>query len=283
LTVLSSDGASEVVRNGTRTVVEAGTTVKGLTGIDIPALISSAIGSAPWASGSSGPRPGGTSGTGGTPGGGGGTGTGGTGSRPKRPSGRGPAAGSQAGSERAAPGQPVTSAAEARAALDRAEESFARAGERIGHLDTPPPASPTGAPEPGGSRVAAAEAVTAAEAAALGAQASAAEVAGALSPVVPEARATAESAAREAATTAGEMTMSEAAHRLAAALQAVPGVDRYGALRLMELERSGPGPLRTLWHAAAGELESRYGDVTIGEFLDRARGRSSGGGATPTH
>jgi hypothetical protein len=79
------------------------------------------------------------------------------------------------------------------------------------------------------------------------------------------------------------MTMSEAAQHLAAALQAVPGVDRYGALRLIDLERSGPGPLRTLWHAAAGELESRYGDVTIGEFLDRARGRSSGGGASPTH
>jgi hypothetical protein len=104
-----------------------------------------------------------------------------------------------------------------------------------------------------------------------------------VNPIVPGVQAPAEATAREAAMTAGEMTISEAAQHLAAALQAVPGVDQYGALRLIDLERSGPGPLRTLWHAAAGELESRYGDVTIGEFLDRARGRSSGGGATPPH
>lgn len=280
LTVLSSDGASEVVRNGTRTVVEAGTAVKGLTGIDIPGLISSAIGSSPWAAGASGQRPGGT---GGAPRGGGGGGTGGTGSRPKRPSGRGPAATSRAEAERGAAGTVVTSAAEARAALDRAEETFARAGERIGHRETPAPTASTGEPEPAGTPAAAGEAETAAQAASLGAQAAAAELASAVSPVVPEVQATAEAKARDAVTPAGEMTMSEAAQRLASALQAVPGVDRYGTLRLMELERSGPGPLRTLWHAAAGELGSRYGDVTIREFLDRARGRSSGGGAAPTH
>src|SRR6185295_16239238 len=135
LTVLSTDGASEIVRNGTRTVVE------GLTGLDIPALISGAIGSSPWASGASGQKPGGT---GGTPrGGGGGGGTAGTSSRPKRPAGRGTSTTSQAEAEQATAGAPVTSAAGARAALDRAEEAFAQAGERIGHPDTPPPAAPT--------------------------------------------------------------------------------------------------------------------------------------------
>ena len=44
LTVLSTDGASELVRNGTRTVAEASAVVKGVTGIDIPALIGSAMG-----------------------------------------------------------------------------------------------------------------------------------------------------------------------------------------------------------------------------------------------
>ncbi len=56
LTVLSNDGASDVVRNVTRTVAEAGTTVKGLTGIDIPAIISQAMG------GTGGPAGGGTGG-----------------------------------------------------------------------------------------------------------------------------------------------------------------------------------------------------------------------------
>ncbi len=44
MTVLSNDGASDVVRNVTRTVSEANATVKGLTGIDIPALINDAVG-----------------------------------------------------------------------------------------------------------------------------------------------------------------------------------------------------------------------------------------------
>jgi len=46
LTVLSNDGASELVRNTTRTVTEATATVKGLTGLDVPALISNAMGGA---------------------------------------------------------------------------------------------------------------------------------------------------------------------------------------------------------------------------------------------
>ncbi|MGH2384801.1 MAG: flotillin family protein [Candidatus Limnocylindria bacterium] len=44
LTVLSSDGASDVVRTTTRTVAEAGAAVKGLTGLDIPTLINDAVG-----------------------------------------------------------------------------------------------------------------------------------------------------------------------------------------------------------------------------------------------
>lgn len=44
LTVLSSDGASDVVRTTTRTVAEAGAAVKGLTGLDVPELIRGAVG-----------------------------------------------------------------------------------------------------------------------------------------------------------------------------------------------------------------------------------------------
>ncbi|HEX2844497.1 MAG TPA: flotillin domain-containing protein, partial [Candidatus Limnocylindria bacterium] len=44
LTVLSSDGASEVVKTTTRTVAEAGAAVKSLTGLDVPALINEAVG-----------------------------------------------------------------------------------------------------------------------------------------------------------------------------------------------------------------------------------------------
>jgi len=44
LTVLSSDGASELVKTTTRTVAEAGAAVKSLTGLDVPSLISEAVG-----------------------------------------------------------------------------------------------------------------------------------------------------------------------------------------------------------------------------------------------
>src|SRR5918997_90599 len=67
LTVLSADGASDVVRNATRTVTETGTVVKGLTGIDVPALISNAMGGAFGGRGDG--RPDGGPGGGGTGGG----------------------------------------------------------------------------------------------------------------------------------------------------------------------------------------------------------------------
>src|SRR5688500_2979237 len=83
LTVLSNDGASELVKNTTRTVTEASATVKGLTGLDVPALISNAMGGA-MDGGMGKPRGGGSGGSGGA-GGPGGSGGGGGSERPTRP------------------------------------------------------------------------------------------------------------------------------------------------------------------------------------------------------
>jgi len=44
LTVLSNDGASEVVKNATRAIVESTTAIKGLTGLDVPNLVGGALG-----------------------------------------------------------------------------------------------------------------------------------------------------------------------------------------------------------------------------------------------
>jgi flotillin len=44
LTVLSTDGATDVVRTTTDTLSQASTAIKGLTGIDLPAVISNALG-----------------------------------------------------------------------------------------------------------------------------------------------------------------------------------------------------------------------------------------------
>jgi flotillin len=44
LTVMSADGASEIVRNATRAVIESTTAIKGLTGLDVPNLVGGALG-----------------------------------------------------------------------------------------------------------------------------------------------------------------------------------------------------------------------------------------------
>jgi len=44
LTVMSADGASDLVRNATRAMVESTTAIKGLTGLDVPSLIGGAMG-----------------------------------------------------------------------------------------------------------------------------------------------------------------------------------------------------------------------------------------------
>jgi flotillin len=44
LTVMSADGASDLVRNATRAMIESTTAIKGLTGLDVPNLIGGALG-----------------------------------------------------------------------------------------------------------------------------------------------------------------------------------------------------------------------------------------------
>jgi hypothetical protein len=66
-----------------------------------------------------------------------------------------------------------------------------------------------------------------------------------------------------------ETTVDDAATRLASDLRAVPGIERFAGVRLSELERSGPRPLRTMWRIAREQLDERYGQLTIGELIDR--------------
>jgi hypothetical protein len=65
-----------------------------------------------------------------------------------------------------------------------------------------------------------------------------------------------------------ETTVDEAAQRLATDLRAIPGIERFAAVRLAELERSGPRPLRTMWRIAREHLDAQYGQLTIGELLE---------------
>jgi len=118
LTVLSNDGASELVRNTTRTVTEASATVKGLTGLDVPALINDAMGGATRGGGSA------------AAGGGGGTG---------RPAARSTSPGAPAPPRTEAPQPPasagqrrqVESVADANAAIEDASQRIRAAATAV--------------------------------------------------------------------------------------------------------------------------------------------------------
>ena len=255
LTILSNDGASEMVKNTTRTVAEASATVKGLTGIDVPALLGTAMGGS-WerGGGEGGPRGGGA--------GGGGTGRGGGGtSRPRTP--RPPAGG------RGAPAPASARGAEARTAAESAEPAAEEAGSA-------PPIDPTAAFDRATEAIARAGRSTPAAADAASGPAVA-------TPVVPP-PATASAAAPAAAAPAApatlpavaglgrESTLDDAVAALAGDLRAVPGIERFGRMRLADLDRTGPRPLRTMWRIARDRLDERYGQLTIGEIIDRYKG-----------
>ncbi len=251
LTVLSTDGASELVRNGTRTVAEASAVVKGVTGIDIPSLIGSAMGGR-----LGGGDQGGGGGTEGGPtdgGGGGGGGSRGGGGRSTRgrspkPTAPAPAAASAQAGGATAPESSAQQAAawgqppDAAGAMSRADAAIRRASEAAGGAlaGEPPvtarPASATFTPT---------------------------------SPASPPTAPPAQAASPAQSPVSRDTTINAAAQRLARDLQAIPGIERFGALRLGELERAGPRPLRTMWRIARDDLDERYGQMTIGEILDR--------------
>ena len=250
LTVLSNDGASDMVRNVTRTVTEAGATVKGLTGIDIPAMLGQAMGGA----GSGGPTSGGPKPrrSGGSTGGGS---TGGAASR-----GTATTAGPAAASSRAstAPASPVAPAPAA--PRPAAGSTTASAATSTGTREGAPPRFTT--PEAVDAAIADAErAVRAASAQATPRTDTAA------GPARPAPTAGAPRPASIDITR--ETTVDDAATRLASDLRGVPGIERFAAVRLEELERSGPRPLRTMWRIALEQLGERYGQLTIGELIDR--------------
>ncbi len=242
LTVLSNDGASDVVKNVTRTVTEAGTTVKGLTGIDIPAMLSQAMGGA--MKGGDQPTPPTTGGGGGgrarpaTPRAGGPAPSGGT-----PPSGAPPSGGASASEAAARPtGRPATGSPPATV-----------------NLTTPAP-SPTEAPV--APRFESQEQIDAA-------LEDADRAMRAASRSTPRTD-TAVGPARPASfDITGETTVDAAARQLAVDLRQIPGIERFATVQLATLERSGPRPLRTMWRVARERLDERYGQMTIGELMER--------------
>ena len=266
LTVISTDGASDVVKNVTRTVTEAGATVKGLTGIDIPDLLNKAVGGAGGTGGTgSGPRPPKP------PRGSGGSSSGGSSSGGSASSG-----GASAGPGRAGASASAT-AAEATTLPTTPSTPPTPSEPAWGSRPlTPPSAAALAGPTPGSSappRFDGPDAVDAALASADQAIRRAATAAvprndTAVGPARP-----ARAVALEAAGLEESTTVDVAVAQLANQFRAVPGIERFAPLRLAELDKSGPRPLRTMWRIAKGQLDDRYGQLTIGELIDRYSGR----------
>jgi flotillin len=236
LTVLSNDGASDVVKTVTRTVTEANATVKGLTGIDIPALVGDAMGdSGRWGGGGA-PSPGGRTPRKRGPSGGSGptgaAGTGGQGSSDTAAAGAGPGSGGTESVERAV-----------RAGTETVDAALASADRAIRAATAPPAVVATP--------------VTATPAA---------RTDRAAGPARPAARPPA------SAEITRETTLDEAAGRLASDLRAIPGIERFAMTRLADLETGGPRPLRSMWRISRERLEQRYGQLTIGELIERYGG-----------
>ena len=103
----------------------------------------------------------------------------------------------------------------------------------------------------------------------------------AIGPATPSSAATSGRSTAPASTPAAggvtrETTLDDAAKALADDLMRIPGIQRFGAMRLADLETSGPRPLRTMWRIARDRLRRDYGELTIGEIIDRYRGGGGG-------
>ena len=218
LTVMSADGASDIVRNATRAVVESTTAIKGLTGLDVPGLIGGALGRGFGDRLRSGE--------------GEGVGNGDTGSAAERIS------------EIAAHGlttmkaHAAETAAAAKAAVDDA------------------------------AATAAAEAARAQEIAAKAAAASAPQADKAKA-AVEKAATAGWSAVPQSKPGESEGNLGQWAKWLADQLRRVPDIQVYDALHLSELETRGPASARAVWGTARQVLAKDYGQLTIGDLLQR--------------
>ena len=188
LTIMSTDGASEMVKNTTRVVAESATAIKGLTGLDVPNLIGSAM------------RSGGLAG------------------------------------------------------LRRGED-----GERGGNAKPSP--TPTA-----GSTATTPPAAAAAPTTATNGQSTTTP------PTMQSATAAAAAATAAAVTTAKtglEAAEDDAARLLAKKFREIPNVSDYAHLRVSEVGRTGPRPMRILWRIAETQVGKRYGAMTVGELMSR--------------
>jgi len=237
LTVMSADGASDIVKNATRAMIESTTAIKGLTGLDVPSLIGGAMGR-------------------------------GFGERLRTGDGEGGSASGSAAdriSEIAGEGLSTLKAARAEAAAkaaEAAEEAKAAAHEAE--------AKATAGMQKAEDEAAKAQAVAGALKAA-----GASKVAAAADKVTatPQAWGTVSQSKPDGMQGVGPSAgnVEQWAKWLAGQLSQVPQIQVYGALRLSDLAEKGPLPARAVWQTAQAVLGKDYSAITVSDLLNRFR------------
>ena len=238
LTVMSADGASDIVKNATRAMIESTTAIKGLTGLDVPSLIGGAMGR-------------------------------GFGERLRTGDGDGGSdVGSAADRISEIAGEGLTTLKAARAEADaRAKEAEAKAEAKADEASKKAAA----AADKAADKAATAATVVASKLEASGAvqttpPAPAAKTAGAPAPwsTVPQAKADA-----MAGVSPSEGSIAQWGKWMADQLRQVPNIQLYDALRLVDLADKGPAPARALWQTAQAVLAKDFGTMTVGDLLKR--------------
>ena len=231
LTVMSADGASDIVKNATRAMIESTTAIKGLTGLDVPNLIGGALGR-------------------------------GFGERLRTGDGErssDPGSAADRISEIAGEGLSTLKAARAEAAA-KAKEAEAKAAE---DAEKAAAAAEKVAAAAEAKATAVASKLTASGAVHAAAPAAAAKPAAAPWAAVEQTK------PGEPAGSPSEGNIAQWARWLADQLREVPDIQVYDALRLADLAGKGPIRARAVWATAQAVLGKDYGSVTVADLLKR--------------
>jgi flotillin len=238
LTVMSADGASDIVKNATRAMIESTTAIKGLTGLDVPNLIGGALGRGFGERLRTGDGDGGSD-------------IGSASDRITEIAGEGLATLKAQRAERAA-----------QAAVEAAEE---KAREEASALRTAEEAAKAKGVADALKVAGAAQKVAGTAEKASGMAASAAASAAQKWATVPQTK----TDPLEAAVAPSAGNVEQWAKWLAGRLAEVPQIQVYGALKLADLADKGPGPARAVWQTAQAVLGRDYGALTVGDLLNR--------------
>jgi flotillin len=234
LTVMSADGASDIVKNATRAMIESTTAIKGLTGLDVPSLIGGAMGRGFGERLRTGDGDGGSD----------------VGSAADRIS---QIAGEGLTTLKAARAEAAAKAAEAEAkAVEDSKKAAAAADKAAVAAESKATAV--------ASKLASSGAVQATQATVVQKP----TAAGAPWSTVQQAKAEA-----MPGESPSEASVLQWGKWMADRLREVPNIQLYDALRLVDLADKGPAPARAVWQNAQAVLVKDYGNLTVGDLLKR--------------